>query len=56
MAKGLETLAHTVTLFAAENRTLRDANKALSKWRKANKHVFAMKKILHSGSDGLIRK
>ena len=37
MAKGLEVLAHTVTLLEAENRTLRDANKALGKRRRSKK-------------------
>ena len=37
MAKGMETLAHTVTLLTAENKTLRKANEALSKRRRAKK-------------------
>ena len=37
MAKGLEVLAHTVTLMDAEIRALREANKALSKRRRAKK-------------------
>ena len=37
MAKGLEVLAHTVTLLDAEVRALREANKALSKRRRAKK-------------------
>ena len=40
LAKGTEALAHTVTLLVAENHTLREANKALSKRRRAKKmHV-----------------
>lgn len=37
MAKGLEGMAHTVTLLTEENRTLRKANEALSKRRRAKK-------------------
>jgi hypothetical protein len=37
MAKGIEALAHSVTLLSTENRTLRKANEALSKRRKAKK-------------------
>jgi len=37
MAKGMETLAHTVTLLSAEIDTLRKANEALSKRRRAKK-------------------
>ena len=42
MAKGLEVLAHTVTLLEAENRALRDANKALSKRHRAKNRAYAM--------------
>ena len=38
MAKGTELLAHQVTLLTAETRTLRKANKALSKHRRAKKN------------------
>ena len=37
LAKGLEILAHEITLLLAEVRTLRAANKALSKRRRAKK-------------------
>lgn len=37
MAKGVEAMAHSVTLLTAENRTLRKANEALSRRRKAKK-------------------
>lgn len=37
MAKGIEILAHEVTLLTAENRNLRKANEALSKRRRAKK-------------------
>ena len=37
MAKGTELLAHKMTLLAAEVRTLREANEALSKRRRAKK-------------------
>lgn len=37
LAKGTEILAHEVTLLRAENRTLRQANEALSKRRRAKK-------------------
>ena len=37
MAKGMTTLAHSVTLLTAENRSLRKANEALSKRRRAKK-------------------
>ena len=35
MAKDIEVLVHTVTLLTAENKTLRKANEALSRRRKA---------------------
>jgi uncharacterized protein YaiL (DUF2058 family) len=38
LAKGTELLAHKVTLMSAELRTLRAANKALSKRRRAKKN------------------
>ncbi len=38
LAKGTEILAHEVTLLTAENRTLRKANEALSKRRRAKKN------------------
>lgn len=37
MAKGLEAMAHSVTLLTAENRSLHKANEALSKCRRAKK-------------------
>ena len=37
MAKGMEAMAHSVTLLTAENHTLRKANEALSKRRRAKK-------------------
>ena len=37
MAKGLETIAHSVTLLTADNHNLRKANEALSKHRRAKK-------------------
>ena len=37
MAKGITTLAHSVTLWSTENRSLRKANEALSKRRRARK-------------------
>jgi hypothetical protein len=37
LAKGTEILAYEVTLLTAENRSLRKANKALSKRRRAKK-------------------
>jgi uncharacterized protein YaiL (DUF2058 family) len=38
LAKGTEILAHKVTLLTAENCTLRKANEALSKHRRAKKN------------------
>ena len=43
IAKGLEVLAHTVTLWEAENRTFRGGNKAVSKRRRAKKCIFVIK-------------
>jgi uncharacterized protein YaiL (DUF2058 family) len=40
LAKGTEILAHEVTLLSAEIRTLRKANKALSKRQRAKKTRF----------------
>ena len=40
LAKGTELLAHQVTLLTAETRTLRKANKALSKRRRAKKNYI----------------
>jgi hypothetical protein len=37
MAKGIEAMAYSVTLLTAENRTLRKANEALSRRRRAKK-------------------
>ena len=37
MAKGLETIAHSVTLLTTDNHNLRKANEALSKRRRAEK-------------------
>ena len=37
MAKGIEVLAHEVTLLSAELRPLREVNEALSKLRRARK-------------------
>ncbi|KAL1581814.1 hypothetical protein WHR41_09665 [Cladosporium halotolerans] len=37
MAKGIEAMAHSVTLLTAENRTLQKANQALSRRRRAKK-------------------
>src|ERR1700677_764086 len=37
MVKGIEVMAHSVTLLTAENRNLRKANEALSKRRRAKK-------------------
>jgi hypothetical protein len=38
LAKGIEILAYKVTLLIAKNRTLRKANEALSKRRRAKKN------------------
>ena len=37
LAKGIELLAHQLTLITAENRILREANQALSRRRRAKK-------------------
>lgn len=37
MGKGIEAMAHSVTLLTAENHTLQKANEALSKRRRAKK-------------------
>ena len=37
MAKGMEAMAHSVTLLTAKNQALRKANEALSKRRRAKK-------------------
>ena len=39
MAKGMEAMVHSMTLVTAENHNLRKANEALSKRRRAKKHV-----------------
>lgn len=46
MAKGIEEMAHSVTLLTAENRNLRKANKALSKRRRAKKTRFRERGVL----------
>ena len=46
MAKGMETMAHSVTLLTAENRDLRKANEALSKRRRAKKTRIRQKGTL----------
>ena len=46
MAKGIEALAHSVTLLSRENCTLRKANEALSKHRKAKKTRVRQRGIL----------
>ena len=46
MAKGLTMIAHGYTPLEAEVRSLRAANKALSKRRRAKKHAFVMEKRL----------
>ena len=45
MAKGIEAMAHSVTLLTAENRTLQKANEALSRRRRAKKS-----RVRHGGA------
>jgi hypothetical protein len=46
LAKGIELLAHKVTLMSTELRTLRAANKALSKRRRAKKNRIRQEGVL----------
>jgi hypothetical protein len=46
MAKGIEAMAHSVTLLTAENRTLQKANKVLSRRRRAKNKS----RVRHSGA------
>jgi len=48
MAKGMEALAHSVTLLTEENKSLRQANEALSKRRRAPKKRLQQRGVLTS--------
>ena len=52
MAKGLTTMAHSVTLLTTENRSLRKANEALSKRRRAKKTRIRLGGTLTAGEAG----